>query len=383
VVVANVAGLNDGRYAAVISSSGEIVAMSGAASDGPAHFNGTYAGFSNGGNPMYLPSVNFNYYGTFGMVSVMNLGDSATDITLEITCNNVALVGTLTAEDVPMYSSHTFVLKNETPSGFTSTTACQGSGKLTASPDKDIAAVNLQNRPTVGNTLVFEAAPSGFDTIYLPQLQVGNYGWNSVISIQKLTPGATTVTVDYSDGGSSTCALTDVAPSCQLVLKDEHPTTGRFSAIVTSSPSEEMMVQVGNTKAGHATQGAFANGYLGFSGGSGVSSVPGAQKRYYGWDTAINCQNISSTSTELEFAFQGIATPYNPGVSLAQGESVQVHTTANPTVEALLPDGYYGGVTVTALASGAEIVCSVGNGNQTNNVLKPGDWNNMYNAPNR
>ena len=94
VVVANVAGLADGRYAAVVSSTGEIVAMSGAASDGPAHFNGTYAGFSNGGNPTYLPSVNFNYYGNYGMVSVMNLGDSATDITLEITCNNVALVGT-------------------------------------------------------------------------------------------------------------------------------------------------------------------------------------------------------------------------------------------------------------------------------------------------
>ena len=282
-----------------------------------------------------------------------------------------------------MYSSHTFVLKDETPTGFTGTTACQGSGKLTASPDKEIAAVNLQNKPAVGNTLVFEAAPSGFDTLYLPQLQVGNYGWNSVISIQKLTAGATTVTVDYSDGGSSTCALTDAAPSCQLVLKDEHPTTGRFSAIVSSSPSEELMVQAGNTKAGHPTQGAFANGYLGFSGGTGVSSVPGAQKNYYGWVTAINCQNISTTPTEVEFAFQDIATTYNPGVVLGQGDLVQVHTTANPTVEALLPDGYYGGVTVTAQASGAEIVCTVGNGNPTNNDSIPGDWNNMYNAPNR
>jgi len=382
VVVAKVPSLADGRYAVVISSTGEVVAMSGAASDGPAHFNGTYSGFSTGGNPMYLPSVNFNYYDTFGMVSVMNLGDSATDITLEITCNNVSLVGTLTAEDVPMYSSHTFVLKDEIPTGFTSSTACQGSGKLTAAPDQPIAAVNLQNKPDYGNTLVFEASSQGYDTVYLPQLQVGNYGWNSVISIQKLNTGNTTVTVDYSDGGSSTCALTDAAPSCQLVLKVEHPTTGRFSAKVSSSPANELLVQAGNTKAGSA-QPAFANAYLGFASGSEIASIPGAQKNYYGWVTAINCQNISATSTQLEFAFQDVATTYTPTDVLGEGESLQVHTTADATVAAMLPDGYYGGVTVTALASGAEIVCTVGNGNPTNNASTPGDWNNMYNAPNR
>jgi hypothetical protein len=388
ILAKNVPGLSTGRYSVVVSSTGEVVAMSGAGSSGTTHFNGAYSGFSNGGNPVYLPSVNFNYYGTWGMVSVMNLGTAATDITLEITCNNVALVGTLTAVGVPQYSSHTFVLKNETPTGFSGTTACQGSGKLTASPDQPIATVNLQNNPTQGNTLVFEGAPSGFDTLYLPQLQVNNFNWNSVISIQKLNSGNTTVTVDYSDAeASDTCNLTDAAPSCQLVLKDEHPTSGRFSATVTSSPSNELLVQVGNTKKGHATEGAFANAYLGFSSGSGVVAVPGAQKNYYGWVSAINCMNITTTPTELEFAFQGVTNvnnPYNPGVELDQGESVQVHTTSDLTLAGMLPDGYYGGVTVTALASGAEIVCTVGNGNPTYNATKDrGDWNNMYNAPNR
>ena len=371
IYVPNVPGLPDGAYAVVISSTGQVVAMAGLASDaGSNHFVGSYSGFSSGSTTASLAVANYNYYGWFSMISVQNLGSSAANVTVTISCSNVSAVGTLTATGIQPNAAHTFVLKNEVPTGFTSGTVCNGSAKVESTNGQPIVAVNNQNQPAAGNTISYGAESAGSSTLYIANLQNGFFGWVSSLNIRKLNAGSTTVTIDYSDSEpNDTCNLTDSAPACNLFIPTVHPTTGRFSAKVTSTGGMPLIAVVGSTN--DTKSGAV----VGVSGGTSTVTVPLAMKSYYGWNSAINCQNISATPTTLNVSFTGYYS-YNHATTINEGESVQI-LTANETS---LPSSYYGGVIITANAAGAKIACTVGN---TNTSSVPGDWTNQYNAFNK
>ena len=251
--------LPSGRYAVVISSTGKVVAVAGVAGTGTTRFSGGYSGFDEGATTTYLGTTAYNFYGWYGMISVMNLGSSDADVTVEISCQDGTTVGTLTKDDIPKMASHTFVLKNEIPSGFTASTVCIGSSKITS--DQPIAAVNNQNVPADGKTNTFGSVPAGFSKMYVPQLQNSFFGWNSALNIRKIGSGNTTVTVDYDDAeADDTCNLTDIQPSCQLYMPTFHPTTGRFGATITST-SLPLLAVVGGTK---TTSGVILSGaYIG------------------------------------------------------------------------------------------------------------------------
>ena len=104
-------------------------------------------------------------------------------------------------------------------------------------------------------------------------------------------------------------------------------------------------------------------------------AIPNVAKNYYNWRSAVNCQNVSTTPTTLNFAYQGYS-PYNHPTTLNEGQSVQVLAVN----EAFLPNGYIGGLTVTANAAGALIACTVGNTNTANQAITPGDWTTQFNA---
>lgn len=363
--------LPSGRYAVVLSSDQPIAAMVGVAGDGTVHFVGTYSGASAGANLMYLPTVTYNYYGWYSMISVQNVGASPADITVTIKCNNTTAVGTLQANDVPVNSSVTWALKNITPTGFTSSTTCQGSAVI--SSDQPIVAANNQNQPSTGATNSFEAYPSGSKTVFVPNLSNSYYGWNSALNIMKLGSGTTVVTVDYDDSEpNDICNLSDTNPSCQLYMPVYHPTKGRFGATITST-SLDILVSVGQTHtAGNSS------GYTGIldTWGTDTVYIPLATKGYYGWSHAINCQNVGSVNTTISFTFQGFSV-YNHPETLSPGESTQLYV---PNLT-FLPNGYYGGVKVKANAAGAKIACTVGGTNTAGTT--PGDWSNQYNAFNR
>lgn len=377
--------LPTGRYSAMISATGEIVAVAQVEGYGTKQFTGSYTGFTQGTTVTYLASVSYNYYGWYGMISVMNLGQDPADVTVELYCSNPeytgpsGVSGTLTATDIPSYASHTFVLKNEIPTGFAVDTVCASSAKIIS--DQNVVVVNNQNKPILtpnGYTNSFESSPTGASTLYIPQLQT-NYpdttsSWVSNLSIIKLNAGSTTVTVDYSDTDTDTVVvLTDEAPSAQLFMPTYHPTAGRYSAVITTDPPMNILASVGNTEKMNKNK---SNGILGVSAGSGKVAVPVAMKQYFGWVTAINCQNIGSTPTTLNFEYFGYTPVEHPTTPLNQGDSIQVFV---PN-EAFLPDAYIGGVVITANATGAEFACSVGN-TKTGEAAETGDWSHQYNAP--
>lgn len=365
------AQLPSGRYAVVISSNVQVVAQAGVAGTGAIRFSGSYIGFSAGATTTYVPSVAYNLAGWYSMFSVQNVGNAATDITVTITCLD-GTEGTYTQAGVPAQASVTWAMKNTLPTGFTTSTVCDGSAVVT-STSQPVVAVNNQNKPTTGATNTFEAAPTGATKLYVPNLQNAFNGWNAALTIQKLAAGNTTVTVVYDDGDpNDTCALTDAAPSCKLYMPNTHTATGRFGAVITSDASPILAI-AGATRAAQGWSGATSA----IAAGSEAVAVPNVSKDYYGWRSAINCQNVGTTATTLKVSYSGAeASAYNTA-ELAAGESIQIAVFS----EAFLTAPWQGGATITANTAGAAIACTVGNSKA--NGTPAGDWTSQYNAYNK
>jgi hypothetical protein len=363
--------LPNGRYSVMIESSARVVTIANLIGSGTVNFNGSYSGFSESAPTFYLPGVVFNFYGWYSLVSVQNVSATPADITLTITCEGGA-VGTLTAADVPQFASHHFVLKDTTPSGFTAATVCNGSAMISGG-GANIVVTDNQSVPTAGNTQSYSGVAAGTPTVFIPALYHSYYGWDASINVQKLGAGATTITATYSDGGTSTCDLTDVAPACLLYMPNEHPGTGYFGATITNSTGLDLMVIA------NAANGSQAQTYNGIGGGTGAVGVPSVMKDYYDWNTSFTCQNIGSVATTLEVLYDGYAANAYDTASLAEGETIEVYTPG----EAFLPAGHVGGATVTANAAGAEITCIVNFNNPAMMGSTVGDWSMSYNAFNK
>ncbi len=372
------ASLPPGRYSLVISSNVQVVAQAGVAGTGGTRFTGSYTGFSSGSPTTYLAGVNFNFFGWYSMITVQNLHSSPADVTVTITCSS-GQTGTLSKTGVPAFSSFTWAMKNTTPSGFTSGTVCDGSAKITGkvagtNDPANVVAVNNNNRPSNGNTNTFEAMPSGGSPLFVPSLSNNFHGWYSALTIVKLSSGNATVTVTYDDGDpNDTCNLTDAIPSCKLIMSVDHVKTGRFSATV-SAPSGTQLIAIAGSSFGNWSGATAA-----VQGGSAEVAIPNVAKRYFGWISAINCQNVGSPSTSLNVTYSGYSGSAYNTKSLASGESIQILVFN----ESFLPNGWQGGATIKANNASAQVACTVGNSNPDSSATTPGDWTSQYNAYNK
>lgn len=372
--VSAVPSLPSGSYAVVISSTGKVVATASVFGQSSVQFSGAYPSFSGGANPVYLASAVYNWFGWYSMISVMNVGSSNTDVTVAIKCTNspnVGLTGTLVKTGLAPNASFTWALKNTIPTGFTSGTVCQGGATISATGGQPIVAVNSNNIPASGKTNTFESQNQAYQTVYVPQMNAGYFGWNTALNIFKSVSGSTTATVVFGDGApNKTCNLTDAAPACQLNMSTNHPLNTRFSATVTSSNGAiPLFVSMGTSNVD-----AKSGGYVGFGGGSPAVAVPLAPKASFGWNTAINCMNVSATPTTVNVAYEGY-TPYNHPTTLNQGQSFQILTSGDSAI----PSGFNGSVILTANAGGANIACMMGV-TRSGTVPLPGDWTVQYNA---
>lgn len=365
--------LPNGRYSVVIASTAQVVGIANLVGQGAVNYNGSYSGFSSGATTFYLPAAVFNYFGWYSLISVQNVGAANANVTLTITCTNGA-VGTLSASNVPPFASHHFDLETTTPSGFTGSTSCNGSAVVTSTNSQPIVAVDNQTSPGNGNTQSFSGVQSGDGKLYTPALYKNYFGWNSSLNIRKLGSGNTTVTVTYSDSGSSQCNLTDAQPGCLLYMPSVHGANGYFGATITSSPSMDLVAVV------NAANGSQAQTYNAVGTGTGTVGIPSLMKSYFGWNTSFTCQNISSsTSTSLNVKYDGYSGNAYNTPSLAPGETWEKVTSS----EGFLPSGFQGGATITANTGGADITCIVNFNNGAQMGSTAGDWSMSYNAFNK
>jgi len=368
VYLPGIPGLPDGRYSVVISSDQEVVAIAnliGQNTAGTVFYNGSYSGASTGATTVYLPSIVYEYYNWNSLISIQNAGSGPTDITVDYTCVGGG-TGQHTKTGLAAGASVHFDLETNPPAGLPS--GCNGSAVITSSSEPVIVVDN--QTADGGFTQSFNGFNSGATTVYVPALYHDYYTWNSSLNIVKIGAGSTTVTVTYSDGGTSTCNLTDTTPSCLLYMPTEHPGTGKFAATVTSTSLPVVAIANAANPAGQAQT------YGGFASGAGTVGLPTVMKQYYGWDTSFTCQNIGTATTTLSISYQGYATHTYNTSSLAPGDSVEIYQPA----ETFLPNGYRGSVTVTANASGAKIACIVNQTHPANQAAGLGDWSMSYNA---
>ena len=364
------AQLPDGRYSVVVSSDQQIIAIANLVGQGTINFNGSYSGFSSGANTFYLPAVVYNYYGWYSLISVQNVGTAATDVTVTITCSD-GTIGTLTATSVPAMASVHFDMETTTPTGFTTSTSCNGSATVTSSGE-NVVAVDNQTAPASGNTQSYSGVDTGVSKLYVPALYHNYYGWNASINILKVGAGDVTVNVTYSDSGTSTCNLTDATPNCMLYMPTEHPGTGYFGATVEATGGNIVAVV-------NAANGSQAQTYNGVADGSGSETVgiPSVMKSYYGWNTSFTCQNIGAVATSINVSYDGYTANAYDTATLNPGDTLEV-VQSN---EAFLPAGHQGGATITANTSGASIACIVNFNNA--GLMTTGDWSMSYNAFNK
>lgn len=363
--------LPDGRYSVVIESTARVVAIANLLGEGASYFNGSYSGFDAGAPTFYLPGVVFNYYGWYSLISVQNTGDAAANVTVTITCENGA-IGTLTYSGIPVNSSHHFDLETTTPTGFTSTTTCNGAAVI--SSNVDVVVVDNQTHPATGKTQSYGGVMNGSPTVYIPALYQAYYGWVASINIQKLNAGNTTVTVEYSDGApSSTCNLTDLKPACLLYMPSVHPASSTpFAATITNSANFDLMVIA------NAANNRQAQTYNGVVVGTDSVGIPSVMKSYYGWNTSFTCQNLGIADVDLNIVYTGYEAYGYTFNNLPPGGTKEFYT----PLESFLPAGARTSVTVTA-DSGAEVACIVNFTNPNSIITKPGDWSMSYNAFNQ
>jgi hypothetical protein len=372
IYVPSVPGLSSGRYSVIISSTAKVIAIASVSGTGTRRFTGNYTGFSTGASPFYLATFAYDFYGWYSLISVQNLGGGPANVTVTLKCNGSPTTGTLSKTNLASMASVTWALKNTTPTGFTAgVTKCGGSAVITST--QPVVATDSQSKPLAGNTNTFSGVASGSPTLYIPTLTNNYYGWSHSLSIQKLDAGSTTVTIDYSDTvTNSTCNLTDAQPSCQLYIPSVHPATGQFGAILTTSPSKNIVAVVTSSKS------TLSSAYNGVGEGSNTVKLPGVNKAYYNWNSSFTCQNVGSTATTINISYEGYpGNAYSPSTVLNKGDTLPIYVPG----EAFLPSGYAGGVTVKANAVGAVISCIVDSTNASwTNPATPGDWTQGYNG---
>lgn len=360
-------GLPNGRYSVVASSTVKVAAIANITGAGTVNFNESYSSLDTGATTFYMPAITFNYYGWYSLVSIQNVGNTATNVTMTIKCLD-GTTGTLTQNNVPAFASVHFDLFSTTPTGFTSSTSCNGAATITTS-GQPVVAVDNQRIPTSGNMQSYSGVASGGNPVYVPALYNSYYGWNSSLNILKIGAGTTNVTVTYGDGGTSPCSLSDATPSCQLYMPVAHPAAGYFGATIQSTSLP--IVAVAN-----AANGAQAQTYNGVATGTGASGIPTTMKAYYGWNTSVTCQNIGTTATTLHVVYAGYAANAYDTPSLSAGQTKEIYTPG----ESFLPNGQHGGMTVTANTSGALVSCIVNFNNAGQMATTQGSWSMSTNA---
>jgi hypothetical protein len=366
--VPSVPNLAAGRYSVIVQSTQEVVAvvnLIGQDAAGQTFYNGSYSGAAAGGSPVYLPSFVYRFYGWNSLISVQNTGTGPADVTVTYTCSSGA-TATSTHNGLAQGAAVHFDLETDAPAGLPAG-GCGGSAVVTS--NQPVVVVDNQSAGG-GQTQSYNTFTAGANTVFVPALYHNYYSWNSSLSIVKLGSGTSSVTVSYSDGGTSTCNLSDATPNCLLYMPSDHPSTGAFAATITAVG--QPVVAIANA----ANPNNQAQTYGGFSSGSGTVGLPTVMKQYYGWDTSFTCQNIGSVSTSLNISYQNYAGQAYNTSSLAPGASIQVY---NPS-ESFLPNGYVGAATVTANASGGEIACIVNQTHGANQAAGMGDWSMSYNA---
>ena len=393
------AELPDGRYSVVIESTEPVAVIANLIGDTVSYdFNGSYSGFEAGADTIYLPSIFYNYYGWYSMVSVQNVGPDPVDVEVDYYQGDV-LIAKHTAAGVPGFSSVHFDWETDLPT--------VEPGQALPDPNEaplsavvlatgNVVAVDNQTVPAAGYMQSYNGFLAGATTRYAPSLFSSYYGWFSSLLIQNVGAADTEVTVTYNDGVTADVFTLAPKQANQLLYRGDltpgHGTEVAFAATITTDgePVVAIVNQASWPGAPTFPHSDQAQTYNTFAAGYLTWGLPTIFQKYYNWDTSFSFQNVGGGPTDVTVIYSENLNPAGAPYAgctftvtgLAAGASVEFyqpnHHITPPAGCAALPNDYQGNVT---LASTAEpIVAQVNETNDVEKVNSAGDWSMSYNG---
>ena len=416
--------LPNGRYSVVIEST-EPVAVTANLSGQSTNrgFNGSYSGFEAGGTPIYLPSIFYNYWGWYSLVSVQNTTPDDVDVTVNYYWGT-DLIAKHTKSNLAGFASVHFDWETDLPTlepgkSFPGPNVSPLSAKVEAVKSSDqtpanVVAVDNQTVPSSGSTQSYNGFLSGARDVYVPSLFNSYYGWFSSMLIQNVGGVATTVTVTFNDGcqdyfdsdlGSVQNSSFTLQPSQakQLLFRYDltscHGQEVTFGAEIDSTDAD--IAAIVNQASWPAAptfkhkEPVQAQAYNGFDTPNTDWGLPTIFQKYYGWDTSFSFQNVGTGPTNVEITYSENFNPYADPYAgctfthtgLTAGESVEYYqpnhaaggTPGAPPGCAPLPDGYQGTISLHSTTS-EPLVAQVNETNAGETTGTGGDWSMSYNG---
>lgn len=364
-------GLPNGRYSVVISSDQPIAATSNLLGvNGAISYNGSYSGVTSGATSYFLPAVYHGCYTWNDIISVQNVGASATNVTVKyyLGATNVA---TDTMSSLAPYASAHFDLKASVPAGMPSTFC--GSAEVVSS-GQPIAVIDNQRTP-LGNTQSYNGFPGGATKVYLPALYSTYYTWFSSLFVQNVGSVSTTVYVSYSDGTSRSRALASKESVMFLENDGTHAVGVVAGATITSTG--QSIVAVANS----ANPKNQAQTYSAFLAGGTRVDLPTIMKKFYNWDTSFTVMNVGTADASVTVTYAPDAANGFAGSSyslpLLKGKSQQVYVPGDSHVSSTK---YGGSVTLSTSTPGAALIAICDETLGANQTGTMGDWSMSYNG---
>jgi len=409
--------LPNGRYSVVIESTEPVAVTANLQGQSTNRgFNGSYSGFEAGGSPVYLPSIFYNYYGWYSLVSVQNTTADPVSVTVEYYWGT-NLIAKHTKNNLAGFASVHFDWETNLPvleagKSFPAPNQSPLSAKVVATGN--VVAVDNQTIPTAGSTQSYNGFLSGARDVYVPSLFNSYYGWFSSMLIQNVGAAATTVAVTFNDGcadyfdsdlGSVQNSSFTLQPSQakQLLFRYDltscHGREVTFGAQINSTAADIAAIvnqaswpQAPTFKHAKPVQ---AQAYNGFDTPSKEWGLPTIFQKYYGWDTSFSFQNVGTAPTNVQITYSENFNPYAPTyagctfthTNLAAGASVEYYqpnhaaggTPGAPPGCAPLPAGYQGTVTLVS-STNEPLVAQVNETNDAEKTKTGGDWSMSYNG---
>jgi hypothetical protein len=266
-------------------------------------------------------------------------------------------------------------------------------GSAVVSANRQIAAtINTQTPTATSGTLtdpnrVGTASGVGNPTssAYVTQVMREYYGWNSYLAVQNAGSSTASVTVYYYDStGAEVTAARETAsiPAYANNIFQQGSNTGltsgqAFSAYVDGGGQNLAVVCNMYNSGSDYTTAQFLS-YNGAGSGAGTVYVPRIVKDYYNYQGGLTIMNVSSTSTNVDIAYNFGGTTYNQTIGpLGQYQGAILYMGPGSTTPAVLSGvSGTGSATVQAVASGATIIATV---NEDNRV-SPAGRGVTYNA---
>lgn len=207
-------------------------------------------------------------------------------------------------------------------------------GSVVISSNQPVAALSsmMNSGLTAGGTYLGRS--QGSTTVYLPLLMANqDGGFNSWFTLQNASASSTNVTVNYSDGITTTITL--AAHASHNFYQNQEPHTSKvFAAEITSD--EPVVAVVFQEDAGSLAA------YSGFASGATNPVMPVINANNNGFNTDIQIQNTGDTDTSVTVSYK----PSAAGTACTETQTIA----ANQTVE------FTGG----AFADGSNSTCTGG-----------------------